>query len=132
MSTLIWIPARAGSQRVARKNLRLVGSASLVARTIWFARRFVRETAVDARIVVDTDDSEIRAEAILWGAEVPFLREARFAGPAVGSADTALRCLDRLAESGGLFDSLVVLQPTSPLREMSHIISCWRAFTEGR
>lgn len=126
------IPARGGSKGLPGKNLRTVGGLSLVARAVVAARAF----AIDARlpgtrIIVDTDDVAIAAEARLFGAEVPFLRDAALAGDACGTVDTVLGFLDR--EGSAQDDDLVILlQPTSPLRTAADIMACWQPVAEGR
>ena len=132
MKTLLWIPARGGSIRLPNKNLLRVGGATLLARTVWIARQLVAARGIDARIVVDTDDEGIREEALACGAEVPFLREAALAGADAGSAEAALRFVERVAALGFKAEAVVALQPTSPLRELTHVLECWDRFIEGR
>ena len=64
------IPARGGSKRVPRKNVRLLGGRPLVA---WAVRTALAATSVD-RVVVTTDDDEVAESARAAGAEVPFRR----------------------------------------------------------
>lgn len=75
MTTLALIPARGGSKGVARKNLRLVGGRSLLARAIDAAR----DSGMVDRVVVSTDHEEIAGEARHCGAEAPFLRPLELA-----------------------------------------------------
>lgn len=131
MSVLIWVPARGGSVRVADKNLRRVGGATLVARAVWGARQLIAARGLEARVVVDTDDPRIRDEALAHGADVPFLRGPELAGAEAGSAEAALRCVDRLRELGFETDTIVVLQPTSPVRELDHVLECWDRFVSS-
>ncbi len=132
MTILIAIPARAGSKGVPGKNLRAVGGASLVARAVIIARRFIaRAGLIDAVVFVDTDDEAIAAEGRLWGAAVPFLRAPALAGDEVSTVDTVLGALDRWRAVGREFNEVLLLQPTSPLREVKDVESCWMRFSQG-
>jgi len=123
------IPARGGSKGLPGKNLRTVGGLSLVARAARAAREFLgRVGGADGLVFVDTDDGAIAAEAIAWGAAVPFLRAAELAQDATPTIDSTLAALDRLEEGGRRFDAVVLLQPTSPLRTADDVLACWRRF----
>ena len=66
------IPARGGSKRIPRKNIRAFAGLPIIAHSIAAAQR----TGLFDRIVVSTDDEEIAAVAREYGAETPFLRPA--------------------------------------------------------
>ena len=66
------IPARGGSKRVPRKNVRLMSGRPLVA---WAVLTALSAHHVD-RVVVSTDDAEVAEAALAAGAEVPFVRSA--------------------------------------------------------
>jgi len=115
---LALIPARGGSKGVPRKNLREAGGRPLIAWSIEAAR----SSALVDRVVVSSDDAEILAVAREWGAETPFTRPAELARDDTPSIDVALHALDALPG----FETLVLLQPTSPLRTAAHIDACIR------
>src|SRR6476619_50952 len=69
------IPARGGSKRIPRKNLKPLGGLPLVAHSI---RAALAATELD-RVIVSTDDEEIADVCRQYGADVPFLRPAEFA-----------------------------------------------------
>lgn len=69
------IPARGGSKRIPRKNIKLFGGKPMIAHAIAAAR----ESALFGHIVVSTDDEEIASIAREWGAETPFARPAALA-----------------------------------------------------
>ena len=69
------IPARGGSQRIPRKNVRSFAGKPMIAHSI--ARAL--ESRLFERVIVSTDDEEIAAIARQWGAEVPFLRPSELA-----------------------------------------------------
>jgi CMP-N,N'-diacetyllegionaminic acid synthase len=111
------IPARGGSKGLPRKNIRELCGKPLIAWTIDTAHA---AHSLDA-VVVSTDDAEIAAVAIHHGAEVPFLRPAELAGDTASSIDVLIHAIDTLAAVGRQFDIVVLLEPTSPLREPSDI-----------
>ena len=129
MSLVCLIPARAGSKGISNKNLRTVAGISLVGWAVLAAREFIRLAGLaDAKIVVDTDGEAIAEEARRWGAAVPFLRPAELAGDTVPTIENTLAALDRIERSGTSLDTIILLQPTSPLRSAEDILTCWRAY----
>ena len=129
---LLLVPARGGSRGIRGKNLQQVDGASLVARAVICAHRFLKEVPLaDARIVVDTDSDAIAHEARAWNAEVPFLRPPALAGDTTTTAESTLHLLSTLASDGWAADTLVLLQPTSPLRSWEDVQSCWQRMTES-
>ena len=118
MEILGLIPARAGSQGVPRKNLRLLCGKPLLVYTIEAA--FL---ASITRVVVTTESPEIASVARHHGADVPFLRPLALAAHAgVTSMQIAQHALHYLHKTEGYKpDIMVFLQPTSPLRTAAHI-----------
>lgn len=111
------IPARGGSRRVPRKNVRLTGGKPLIAWTIEAAKK---AASVD-RVVVTTDDAEIAAVANEYGAEVPFVRPPHLSTDTATSADVVTHVIEALALNALPNASFVLLQPTSPLRTAGDI-----------
>lgn len=75
------IPARGGSKRIPRKNIREFCGKPIIAYSIEAARQ---SNCFD-RIIVSTDDAEIATVARDWGAETPFLRPAELANDFAGT-----------------------------------------------
>lgn len=75
METIAIIPARGGSKRIPRKNVRPFAGRPLIAHTI----ATVRAAGIFDRIVVSTEDDEIRTIATANGAEAPFVRPPELA-----------------------------------------------------
>jgi CMP-N-acetylneuraminic acid synthetase len=115
---LIVVPARGGSKGLPLKNLCKVGGMTLVARTA----RLIKSLLWADRAVVSTDHEEIAAEAEVAGLPAPFRRPKALSGDRIGDADVlihALREMERL--DGNSYDVVVMLQPTCPLRQPSHV-----------
>ena len=115
MNVLALIPARGGSKGLPRKNLLPLCGRPLVQ---WSVDTALSCTAIDS-VVVSTDDDEIASIAVTAGAEVPFLRPAYLAGDTASSVDVIIHALDFLESQGRLFDLVLLLEPTSPLRQLS-------------
>ncbi len=113
MKVLAVIPARGGSKGVPRKNIRMLAGKPLIA---WTIEAAMGSGVVD-QLVVSTDDEEIGQIALAWGAEVPGLRPAALARDETGSMEVVLH----VAKQIDVFDWLLLLQPTSPLRSADDI-----------
>jgi CMP-N-acetylneuraminic acid synthetase len=113
LHVLAVVPARGGSKSIPRKNLRPLAGHPLIA---WSIAAAQEATCVD-RILVSTDDPEIRAVAVACGADAPFLRPAALAldhSPDLPLFEHALGWLER--EERWRPDIIVQLRPTSPFR----------------
>ena len=117
MKTLYVIPARGGSKGIPHKNIKPLGGIPLIG----YAIREARKLADDADICVTTDDPEIAAVAESMGLKVPFLRPAELAGDKSGTYEVLLHALDYYQNQGIDYDTLVLLQPTSPFRTADDI-----------
>ncbi len=115
--TLVLIPAKGGSTRLPRKNIRLLGGRPLIA----WAIESARTAAISTQVVVSTDDEEIAAGARGCGAEVPFLRPDELSRDPAGVADVALHALDWFERNGRHFGTLIILLPTCPFRSAEDI-----------
>jgi CMP-N,N'-diacetyllegionaminic acid synthase len=113
MSILALIPARGGSKGIPRKNIKELCGKPLIA---WSIEVALNADFVD-HVVVSTDDEEIAKIALNYGAEVPFLRPPELAQDETPGIDPVLHALGKLPK----FDSILLLQPTSPLRNVSDI-----------
>ena len=122
------IPARGGSVRVPRKNIKLLNGKPLIAYAIAAAQR---AKTVD-RIIVSTDDSEIKEVALKFGAEVPFTRPAHLAED-VPTEDVVIHAVEWLTENEHYFPEIVVcLEPPKPFRRAEHIDKCVQSIIADR
>ncbi len=123
-SIVALIPARAGSKRVPHKNVRLLGGHPLIAYTIAAAL----DSGIFARIIVSTDSEEFAEIARHYGAEIPFLRPAEFAGDTSPDIEWVEYTLDRIQREDRPFDCFSLLRPTSPFRKPETIQRAWAEF----
>lgn len=115
---LVVVPARGGSKGVPLKNLHPLGGKPLLVHT---AELIQRLDWVD-RAVVSTDHLLIRDTAIRAGLEVPFMRPETLAGDRIGDVEVLAHALAATeADDGEYYDLVVMLQPTSPLRQAADV-----------
>ena len=107
------IPARGGSKRLPRKNILELAGKPLIAWTIEAAQK---SKHID-RVVVTTDDREIEEISVNWGANV-IQRPANLATDTASSVDVVIHAIDHV---NTIYDYVILLQPTSPLRNAHHI-----------
>ena len=117
MKRLALIPARGGSKGIPNKNIQIVGEKSLLARSI--------ESAITANIFseicVSTDSPVIAREALKCGVPVPFLRPDSLSTDESKSLDLIVHALDFYEKVEEIFDTISLLQPTSPFRTGGHV-----------
>jgi len=109
------IPARGGSKGITRKNIRMLGDRPLIAWTIEAAQNSMY---VD-RVIVSTDDVEIAEVASRFNCDVPFMREPELARDETPMMDVVIDAIQRCPG----YDWVLLLQPSSPLRDVADIDS---------
>jgi N-acylneuraminate cytidylyltransferase len=123
-SIVALIPARAGSKRVADKNIRPLAGHPLIAYTISSAL----QSQIFSAVIVSTDSQLYGEIAGHYGAEVPHLRPSELAGDLSPDIEWVEYTLRRLQENGRDYDCFSILRPTSPFRLPETIQRAWRAF----
>jgi len=111
MNALCIIPARGGSRRIPRKNIRAFNGRPIIAYPIEAAR----ESGCFSEVMVSTDDDEIAAVARECGAQVPFRRSAATANDHAGSDEVFAEVLLRYRDAGREFSLACGLYPTAAL-----------------
>ncbi|MDG0817349.1 acylneuraminate cytidylyltransferase family protein [Bdellovibrio svalbardensis] len=119
-SFLAIIPARGGSKRLPGKNVRLLAGKPLVN---WSVEAALSSKYVD-EVLVSTDSTEVVEAARAVGVSVPFVRPVELSSDTASSSDVIQHALDFYRnEQGKIFDYVILLQPTSPLRTAEDIDS---------
>ncbi|PIB28693.1 pseudaminic acid cytidylyltransferase [Maribacter sp. 4U21] len=110
MANLAIIPARGGSKRIPRKNIKPFLGKPIIAYSI--------EAAINSNlfdeVMVSTDDKEIAEIALHFGAKVPFMRSNVNANDFAVLADVILEVLELYAQRGIKFDNICCILPTAP------------------
>lgn len=114
--TVALIPARGGSKGIPKKNIRNLVGHPLIEYSIKAARL---SPWID-RVIVSTDSDEVAKVALALGAEVPFLRPKELATDEAPGIAPVIHCLEMINE----IETLILLQPTSPLRAVEDIEGC--------
>ncbi len=112
MRILAIIPARSGSKRLPGKNTKYLINKPLISWTVEFAQSVPWFTAIH----VSTDSQEIADICINSGVPVPQLRPAALATDEATTFDVVQDVLDERRKQGQSFDSVALLQPTTPVR----------------
>lgn len=117
MRILAIVPARGGSKGIKDKNIKEIEGRPLIEYTIEAAKgcEYIDE------IVVSTDSEKIAKVAKKAGAKVPFLRPDELASDTARTIDVVLFTIEQLKLIGQEYDIVVLLQPTSPLRDEDDI-----------
>jgi len=117
MKNIAIIPARCSSKGLKDKNIKKLNGIPLLAYSI----KAAKDTGIFDEIMVSTD-SQIYADiAIKYGASVPFLRSKKQSGDNAGSWEVVSEVLGDYYKMGRDFDTVCLLQPTSPLRQPEDI-----------
>lgn len=117
MRVLALIIARGKSKRVPNKNLRLLGGAPLISRSIDVAKGFPEV----CDILVSTDSPLIADIARKSDVLVPWLRPRELATDEASAVDVSIHALDWYETTCGVVDGLLLLQPTSPFRTRASV-----------
>ena len=130
MRILAIIPARGGSKGVPRKNLADVGGRPLIAWSIQTANELLELGAIH-RCIVSTDDKEIAEVAVRYGGDVPFMRPADAATDTAKALAYITHALDMLEHNDEAYDAVMLLQPTSPIRDTHTFSVATKNFIKG-
>ncbi len=103
------IPARGGSKRIPRKNIKKFLGVPLVQRTI----KTLVESEIFSQVVVSTDDDEIAGVAEAVGAVAPFRRPSKLADDHTATVPVILHALDWLEDHGVSFSDVAVVYPAA-------------------
>lgn len=111
------IPARGGSRRIPRKNIRPFLGRPIISYSI----RLAINSGLFDEVMVSTDDSEIKRVAMEYGAAVPFFRSSKNSDDFATTADVILEVLGNYQKSGRNFDFACCIYPTAPLIQQKRL-----------
>ncbi|MBR6929044.1 MAG: pseudaminic acid cytidylyltransferase [Bacteroidales bacterium] len=121
MKNLCIIPARGGSKRIPRKNIKLFLGKPILAYSVETALK----TGLFGEVMVSTDDEEIAEVAKQYGAKVPFMRSAETASDFATTADVLKEVLVNYRELGHEFDNFCCFYATAPLVQSKDVVSAF-------
>jgi pseudaminic acid cytidylyltransferase len=111
------IPARGGSKRIPRKNIKAFGGKPMIAYAITAAKN----SGLFEHVVVSTDDAEIATIANEWGAETPFVRPAELANDFTATVPVVAQAIQACEELGWVFDNVCCIYPGVPFIEVADL-----------
>lgn len=121
------IPARSGSKRIPRKNIKPFCGKPIIAYPITTAL----ESKLFSRVIVSTDSQHIADIAQSFGAEAPFLRPSSLSDDFTPTAAVARHACDELGLDSSSCDVLCVIYPTTPLLQASFLAQGLQALLDS-
>lgn len=118
MKNIAIIPARGGSKRIPKKNIKLFHGKPLIAYSIEVALK----SKLFDKVIVSTDDEEIAKIAIKYGATVPFLRPKELSDDFTGTGAVVNHTLEYLKSVGENYDFVCTIYATAPFLDEKYLI----------
>lgn len=128
MKNIAIIPARSGSKGLKDKNIKLLNGKPLM----WYSIQAALKSNCFDEVMVSTDSEKYANIARCSGASVPFLRSNEQSSDMARSWSVVNEVLNKYIENGQKFDTICLLQPTSPLRTASNIAEGYAMLEEKR
>jgi pseudaminic acid cytidylyltransferase len=116
--TIAIIPARGGSKRIPRKNIKDFHGMPLIAYSIKVALK----SKLFYKVIVSTDDEEIAKIAREYGASVPFIRPIELSDDFTGTGAVVNHALQYLKEQGEIYDFVCTIYATAPFLDEKYLI----------
>ncbi len=116
---IVVIPARGGSKRIPRKNIKNFCGRPMIAWAISKAR----ESGLFERVIVTTDDQEIAEVANAWGAETPFLRPKELADDLTPTVPVIAHAVGSCLELGWIAEQVCCIYPCVPFLQVGDLIA---------
>lgn len=127
MMNLCIIPARGGSKRIPRKNVKpFMGKPMLV-----YSIETAQKTGLFDEIMVSTDDMEIASVARQYGANVPFMRTEETANDFATTADVLIEVISKYKELGQEYDNFCCFYATAPLVQSKDVVSAFEMLQQS-
>lgn len=124
MKNIAIIPARGGSKRIEKKNIKDFMGYPI----IMYSIRSAIESNIFDEVMVSTDDHEIAEIATKFGAKVPFIRSLENSNDTAGTADVLIEVLEEYSLKSILFDNCCCLYPTAPFVTSENLIEAYHKF----
>jgi N-acylneuraminate cytidylyltransferase len=127
MSRLAVIPARGGSKRIPRKNIKPFCGKPMIA---WSIEAALQSGCFD-QVIVSTDDAEIADVARQHGALVPFIRPQELADDHTGTTEVIAHTIDWFNGQGQAPSEVCCIYATAPFVTPADLLQGWQVLTES-
>lgn len=121
------IPARGGSKRIPKKNIKDFFGKPLIAYSIEAALK----SNLFEKVIITTDDEEIAAIAKQYGAEVPFVRPKELSDDFTGTTDVVNHAVDYLENLGEKYEYICTIYATAPFLQTKYLIEGYEALKKS-
>ena len=122
------IPARGGSKRIPRKNIRKFSGKPIIAYSIEKALL----SDLFGKVIVSTDDDEINSIAKQFGAECPFKRPAQLSNDYAGTTEVIAHAIKWMENQGWTLNGVCCIYPTAPLLDVELLKISYDIFIKGK
>jgi pseudaminic acid cytidylyltransferase len=116
------IPARGGSKRIPRKNIKIFSGKPMIS----YAIKVAIESDLFDHIIVSTDDDEIAEVAVKFGAEVPFMRPLKLSEDDTPTLPVVVDAINSCISQGWDFDAVCCLYSCVPFLHPTDLIESWK------
>jgi len=122
------VPARGGSKRIPRKNIKVFNGKPIIAYSIEAAL----ESNCFEQIIVSTDDNEIAEVAKTYGAKVPFIRPVELSNDYAGTIPVIKHAIEWLESHNHTIDNVCCLYATAPFIQSQTIFKAFQQLQESK
>lgn len=127
MASLAIIPARGGSKRIPRKNIKEFLGKPIIGYSIEAAVK----SGLFEEVMVSTDDDEIASIARQYGAVIPFMRSESNSNDFAGLSDVCIEVIDQFKKTGKEFDTICCILPTALFVNEEKLINAKKMLDNG-
>lgn len=127
MKAIAVIPARGGSKRIPRKNIKVFCGRPIIAYSIQAAQ----DSGLFDRIIVSTDDQEIAEVSRHYGAEIPFMRPSELSDDYTGTIEVISHASKWLKEKDSNIRAICCIYPSAPFIGIEDLIQGLRILESG-
>ena len=122
------IPARGGSKRIPRKNIKLFNDKPIISYSIEAAIK----TNCFSQVIVSTNDDEISEVAIKYGAQVPFVRPKELSNDYIGTIPVIKHAIEWMEKDNIIFENVCCLYATAPFISPQIISKSYQQLKESK
>ena len=118
------IPARGGSKRIRKKNIKLFNGKEI----IYYSIKCALNSKLFDRVIVSTDDPEIASVSRKYGAEIPFIRPKNISDDKTGTGEVIKHAINYVQKEGILTFDVCCIYATAPFIQTKDLIDAYKIF----